>query len=124
MKKEGAPSPEGLIDFDKEGAKYDDGKQQWFALPLVILKPLADVMTYGEKKYKIFNCLKPFKDSDRRFWNAMVRHLTECQINPLAKDPESGCYHAASAAFAILMRIYNAEMKEKENSTNVNKIDN
>jgi hypothetical protein len=35
-----------------------------------------------------------------------MRHLEACQLNPLAKDKETGCYHAAQAAFSILMRLY------------------
>jgi len=50
-----------------EGIKYDKDKQGWYPMPLVILKPLADVFLAGEKKYETFNCLKPFEDSDRRF---------------------------------------------------------
>lgn len=97
------------------GLKYDEGKQQWYAMPLVLLKPLADVFSAGEKKYATFNCLEPFADSDRRFWNATIRHLESCQLDPLAIDPETGCYHAAQAAFNILLRIYNAKNKEDQN---------
>lgn len=95
-----------MTDLKEEGVKYDNGKQPWYAMPLAVLKPLADVFAAGEKKYATYNCLKPFKDSDRRFWDATMRHLEECQIDPLAKDPETGCYHGAQAAFNILMRIY------------------
>ena len=105
-----------------EGMKYDKNKQGWYPMPLVILKPLADVFLAGEKKYETFNCLKPFEDSDRRFWDAMMRHLMECQIDPLAIDKEIfdtygiKVYHGAQAVFNILMRIHNAERKIKENS--------
>jgi hypothetical protein len=89
-----------------EGLKFDNDKQGWFPLPLVILKPLADVFLAGERKYSTFNCLQLFKEPDRRFWDATMRHLEACQLNPLAKDKETGCYHAAQAAFSILMRLY------------------
>lgn len=94
---------------EEKGMKSDEGKQQWYAMPLVVLRPLADVFVAGEKKYKIFNCLKPFDDSDRRFWDATMRHLEACQIDPLSRDEETGCYHGAQACFSILMRIYNAK---------------
>lgn len=108
--------------MSEKGQKLDEGKQQWYALPLVVLKPLADVFMAGEHKYSIFNCLQPFDDSDRRFWDATMRHLTECQIDPLAIDQEIfenhgiKVYHGAQVAFSILMRIHNAERKIKENS--------
>ena len=101
--------------MEDQGLKYDKGKQSWFAMPLEIIKPLADVYAAGEKKYKIFNCLKPFKEPKRRFWDATMRHLEACQIDPLARDEETGCYHAAQAAFNILMRLYHCKNGKDEN---------
>ncbi|MFA5355277.1 MAG: dATP/dGTP diphosphohydrolase domain-containing protein [Candidatus Paceibacterota bacterium] len=103
-------------EFDKsKGAKFDVGKQGWYPMPLVILEPLADVFLAGEKKYECFNCLKPFEDSDRRFWDATMRHLAACQIDPLSKDTETGCYHAAQVAFNILLRLHSAlRIKEEK----------
>jgi hypothetical protein len=98
-----------------KGRKDDNGKQGWYPMPLVILTPLADVFLVGEKKYATFNCLNPFDDYDRRFWDATMRHLEACQLDPLARDEETGCYHAAQVAFNILLRLHNAR-KEKENN--------
>lgn len=95
------------------GLKYDQGKQQWYAMPLELLQPLADVFAAGEKKYSTFNCLHPFDDADRRFWDATIRHLTLCQLDPLARDEETGCYHAAQACFNLLLRIRNAHHGEE-----------
>ena len=39
-----------------EGQKLDTGKQQWHAMPLVLLKPLADTFNAGVLKYEKFNC--------------------------------------------------------------------
>lgn len=94
------------------GLKLDADKQHYYAMPLSLLKPLADVFRAGEKKYATFNCLKPFEESDRRFWDATMRHLEQCQINPLARDEETGCYHAAQVCFNMLLRIKNAEDKQ------------
>lgn len=93
----------------KEGLKDDAGKQPYYAMPLVVLRPLADVFAAGERKYEIFNCLSPFCEPDRRFWDATMRHLEACQIDPRAKDEETGCYHAAQAAFNILMRLHHCK---------------
>lgn len=93
---------------DDTGLKFDQGKQPWFATPLEVIQLLADVFAAGEKKYGIFNCLKPFENGDRRFWDATMRHLTECQRDPLAIDEETGCWHGAQAAWNILMRTYHA----------------
>jgi hypothetical protein len=101
-----------------EGLKRDENKQHWYALPLVILKPLADVFRAGEKKYATFNCLQPFADSDRRFFNATMRHLEACQLDPLSKDEETGCYHAAQVAFNTLLRLHNALREKGEKDDN------
>ena len=93
------------------GLKHDSGKQKYHAMPLCVLGPLADTFTAGVKKYEKFNCLKPFSDSDSRFWDGTMRHLAQCQLDPLAKDAETGCYHAAQAAFNILLRLYHARLE-------------
>lgn len=105
---------EKKVNLSVEGLKYDTGKQQWYAMPLEILKPLSDVFSAGEKKYATFNCLNPFQKPERRFWDAALRHLEACQIDPLAKDEETGCYHAAQVAFNILMRLYHCTHKEEK----------
>ena len=99
-----------------EGMKHDDGKPDWYALPLELLEPLRELMLAGEQKYSAFNCLEPFKDADRRFWSANMRHAVKCQQDPLARDEETGCYHEAARAFCSLMRIYHAKKDlEREN---------
>ena len=102
-----------MIDAPSTGLKLDKGKQVYHSMPLVVLDPLADVYEAGRHKYEEFNCLKQFEDGDRRFWNAMMRHLKECQIDPLARDEETGCYHAAQACFNMLHRLYNARTYDK-----------
>ena len=92
-----------------EGTKHDNGKLDWYVLPLEILGPLVEVMKAGEKKYGTFNCVGPFEDADRRFWSANMRHAAACQMDPLAIDEETGCYHEAARAFSSLMRIYHAK---------------
>ena len=94
---------------DDTGLKLDQGKKQWYAMPLEVVELLADVFAAGEKKYATFNCLKPFEEGDRRFWDATMRHLKECQRDPSAKDEETGCYHGAQAAWNLLMRTYHAQ---------------
>jgi len=97
----------------KEGVKHDQGKLLWHAMPKIILVPLVYVFVAG-LKYGLYNCLKEFKDGDTRFADALDRHLLECQMDPLAKDPEDGCYHSAKVAWYALMRIYHAERRGRE----------
>jgi hypothetical protein len=91
------------------GKKADTGKQRWYAMPLSLLTDLSDAFNFGEREYGLFNCLQPFDDPRARFWNAMMRHLEACQVDPLAKDSRSGCYHAACAAFNVLMYLYHSK---------------
>jgi hypothetical protein len=101
-----------------EGLKFDEGKLDWFALPLEVLEPLAELMLAGERKgYPTFNCLEPFQDADRRFWSANMRHAAKCQKDPLAIDEETGCYHEAARAFCSLMRLYHARKPIQDDST-------
>lgn len=94
------------------GMKHDDDKQRWHSLPLEILEPLADLMEAGRKKYGQFNCLEDFENPDERLWDANMRHAIACQRNPLAIDPETGCYHEAARAFSSLMRLYHCRRKK------------
>ena len=108
----GPRQPRDTIESDQVpeyGLKHDKNKIQWYAMPLVIAELLADVFAVGERKYAIFNCLNPFEDGDRRFYDAAMRHLKECQIDPLARDEETGCYHGSQAAWNLLLRTYHAE---------------
>lgn len=99
-----------------KGQKHDDGKQRWHALPLVILKPLADVMEAGAKKYQRFNCLEPFDNWNERFYDGQIRHTEASQIDPLAiNEEDGGVYHLAQVAFNALLRLHNALREEQEN---------
>lgn len=101
------------------GLKYDQGKQPWYAMPMVVLKPLADVFAAGEKKYDTFNCLQPFDEPERRFYDGLMRHVEASQLDPLAVDQELldkygvTVYHSAQVAFNALMRLHHA-LKAKE----------
>lgn len=99
---------------EREGLKHDDGKLDWYALPLEILEPLADLMSkVGEPRYGLFNCMKPFSDANRRFYNGIMRHMRACQEDPLAKDATNDdCYHLASIAFNALMRLHHCRQNE------------
>ena len=103
-------------EVENKGLKLDqEGKQEWFALPLEILEPLADVFEAGVAKgYGRFNCMLPFDDPSRRFYNATMRHLRASQIDPLARDEETGCYNLAQVAFNSLLRLHNCLREKRE----------
>lgn len=109
--------------MSNEGLKHDSGKQPWYAMPLEVLEPLADVFAAGEKKYATFNCLYPFKDGSRRFYDGQMRHTVATQRDPLAIDKELKekygveVYELAQVAFNALMRLYHAKRESREAST-------
>jgi hypothetical protein len=97
------------IEAMEKGQKHDEGKPDWHCVPLEVVALLVPVFEAGIKKgYGRFNCLQPFDDADRRFYSGKMRHTAACQLDPLAKDEETGCYHEAQAAFNALMRLYHA----------------
>ena len=109
---EAAPKTDNACLTQGEGSKLDTNKKAYYAMPLEVLDGLAAVFEAGEKKYATFNCLMPFKDGDRRFWDAMMRHAKPCQIDPLSIDEETGCFHGYQVAFNIIMRTYHAEKRK------------
>lgn len=95
-----------------EGLKFDEGKQPWFAMPLIVLEPLADVFAFGETRYETFNCLKQFKNPNRRFYDGQMRHTVATQLDPLKRNEKDGnVYELAQVAFNALMRLYHARLE-------------
>lgn len=94
-----------------QGLKETDGKPAWHPMPLVLLRPLADVFVAGVGHYGLFNCLGEFENPDALFWDAMMRHAEQCQVDPLATDEQDGCYHLAKIAFNALMRLHHCRQQ-------------
>jgi hypothetical protein len=93
------------------GKKYDAGKppawqgvRQYFPRALLAV---ADVSRYGANKYNLAYNDKNWArvaDGFARYSDGLDRHLTgEFIDGPI--DPESGCYHAAMAAWNALARL-------------------
>ena len=95
------------------GLKHDEGKLDWHALPLELVELLVPVAVNGANKYGRHSILQTIEDAGPRHYSATMRHLSECQLDPLAIDPESGCYHAVHAAYDLLARVYQCERGEK-----------
>jgi hypothetical protein len=94
--------------MDGKGLKFDDQKLDWHSFPLETLEGVIKVAMAGCVKYQRFNCLKPFDNGDQRFFSAAMRHLVACQLDPLAIDEETGCFHSDQAAWNLIMRAYHA----------------
>ena len=88
------------------GLKHDEGKLDWHALPLELVELLVPVAVNGANKYGRHSILQTIEDAGPRHYSATMRHLSACQLDPLAIDPESGCYHAVHAAYDLLALVY------------------
>ena len=94
------------------GLKHDEGKLDWHALPLELVELLVPVAVNGANKYGRHSILQTIEDAGPRHYSATMRHLSACQLDPLAIDPESGCYHAVHAAYDLLARVYQCRLEE------------
>ncbi len=70
--------------------KFDTGKLRYSLIPPIMLKALANVLTYGAKKYKPNNW-QGVDDVDR-YWDALYRHL-EARRDGEMLDSESKLPH-------------------------------
>jgi len=77
------PAPSG-------GLKYDSGKPRMDLLDPYAMEGLAEVLTFGAKKYASWNWVRGIEYS--RLLAAMMRHLSAIQKGEYL-DPESGLPH-------------------------------
>jgi hypothetical protein len=86
----------GLSGESAGSFKYDAGKPQMDLVPLSSVYAVAEVMTFGAKKYSP-NGWKTVPDAINRYTAAMLRHMTAIQ-NGEVIDPDSGLPHADHVA--------------------------
>lgn len=82
----------GLAGETAGSFKYDAGKPQMDLIPLSAVYAVAEVMTFGAKKYSA-NGWKTVPDAINRYTAAMLRHMTAIQEGELV-DSDSGLPHA------------------------------
>jgi hypothetical protein len=111
------------------GKKYDAGKppawqgvRQYFPRALLAV---ADVSRYGANKYNLAYNDKNWArvaDGFARYSDGLDRHLTgEFIDGPI--DPESGCYHAAMAAWNALARLELLLIEEQKKKDEEQRVD-
>lgn len=104
------PEPESYFD-----CKFDDGKLRFDLIPPRASKALAQVLTYGAKKYAP-ESWRQVPDGKERYLAALYRHLNAYQCGELL-DCESGISHLThalcNAAFLVeLEALENEKSKE------------
>ena len=73
------------------GVKYDADKPCYTLIPTDALKGMADVLTFGAKKYKA-ESWKTVPNAQKRYLDALYRHLEAYRSGELL-DEETGLYH-------------------------------
>jgi len=93
--------------------KFDTDKLRYDLIPPSAMKALAEVLTYGAKKYKPNNWRNGDKD---RYIAALYRHLEAWRAGE-QKDEESGMVHLAHALtnVAFLLELDSSTSKELDN---------
>jgi transcriptional regulator with XRE-family HTH domain len=94
------------------GAKSDAGKLDLTQVPPEIIKAIAAIRDYGNKKYADPENWR--RVDPKKFHAAMIRHAVAMWEDPWALDPESGYPHlwhlCCNAAF--LCEFYKEEHKD------------
>ena len=84
----------------KEGHKLDQGKTRYDLIHTRSLKDLADVLTFGSKKYDDDNWMK-VDNWKRRYDSAAMRHLQSWYSGDTL-DEETGLPHLAHAMCCLM----------------------
>lgn len=79
-----------------QAAKADGGKLELDLVPAQIVRDIAEVRMYGNKKYGDPNNWKTVEL--RRYVNALLRHMLAFYENYESEDKESGIAHYKHAA--------------------------
>ena len=100
-------------DAMNEGLKYDAEKPRMDLLPFEALEAVAEVLTYGAKKYAENNWRR-VGCAESRYTAALLRHICAMRCGEKL-DAESGLLHAAHMATNALFILWFELQKDKEN---------
>lgn len=93
--------------------KFDSGKLRYSLIPPVATEALAEVLTYGAKKYKPNNWQKA--EDFSRYTDALYRHL-EAWRSGQEFDEESGLSHLSHALTNVAFLIWYEANKVREDN--------
>jgi hypothetical protein len=95
---------------DNEGTKHDEEKPRTDLLPIDPMMDIAEILTFGAKKYSDRNWEKGIKWS--RVYGALLRHMFAWWKGQ-DLDPETGKSHLAHAGCCIMFLLqYSKHNKE------------
>lgn len=99
---------EGKAEAASVARKDDSGKLRFDLVPPEFDEALAEVLTFGAKKYGDRNWEQGAGIDGERLFAACMRHLTRVRRGELL-DQESGLPHLAHAATNLLMWHYHVQ---------------
>ncbi len=102
-----------------EGIKHNGDKIRMDLLPFEALEAVAEVLTFGARKYAE-NGWQQIDHAENRYTAALLRHLVAIQRGE-KYDAESGLSHAAHMATNALFILWFEIQKEKENDNGLTK---
>lgn len=83
------------------GVKHDGDKPRMGLIPPRIEVEVADVLTYGAKKYPAADNWKQVPDLQQRYVDAALRHINSWRQGEKV-DPETGKLHVAHAICCLM----------------------
>ena len=106
-----------------KGTKHDKNKPQYRLIPPFALRGVAEVLTFGAKKYEKDNWIH-VPDSKARYFDAAKRHIWYWKEGEQS-DKETGKNHLLHA-ICCLMFLYEHYIKysiaDPTSATNLNKL--
>ena len=91
--------------IDEQGVKYDEDKPRFSLVPSASLRAIAQVLTYGARKYPQADNWKRVDNARERYTDALLRHVY-AWMDGEALDPESGLHHLAHAGCCVLFLLH------------------
>jgi len=89
----------------RSGVKYDSEKLQYQLIPPESLEKIAEVLTFGAKKYPQPDNWKRIDDIQGRYIGALMRHV-EAYRSGEKIDPESKLPHLAHAGCCLMFMLW------------------
>ena len=102
---------EAIYEKPGSGPKYDEGKLRYSLVPPFATKAIAEVLTFGAKKYAP-NSWQLVDRAQERYLDALMRHLEAYRSGELF-DPESKLPHLShvlcNAAFLLHFQLKDSD---------------
>ena len=92
------------------GLKFDTGKLQYSLIPPETTQALAEVLTFGSRKYAPNNWML-VENGEQRYLDALYRHLNAFRLGE-THDPESSLHHLSHALTNIAFLHYLSTTKK------------